>query len=423
VILPQFAVGRLGVAWFTLLVACSGQPAAPGATGSGPGVIDDHAEPLGGPLVPLTSLPEVQPVAAGEPRPSPVASPAPELDDARAALEAVVRDHARDPENPWAITHAILALGPSVELTNGEDAVAWVFKTYAEKEGAELRFPKRRGEVRVEPHTDLVLKNLSELGLKPSHAVTVGGAASDLATLWRSRLARTWANGEKISAISYNDLPWTLQGLAAWAPPGLSWTAEGRQTSLDTLTVAAARQLAKDTAFMRDAIAAGRTVEKRKQGIFGYACGGAHMIQGVGHAVGKGFGGAEAKRLFDAEIPVLFWRLDYELGLVDGLLTQHPKYALQLRSQRLKFLGHFLETTHKLAAAGVFAPDEAQRAAMGRARVELGATVRALVTDGAFGRLPAIRSESEQLYLDLVGDSAHALRGLDLSTGRASYRL
>jgi hypothetical protein len=42
---------------------------------------------------------------------------------------------------------------------------------------------------------------------------------------------------------------------------------------------------------------------------------------------------------------------------------------------------------------------------------------------GTFQRLPAMKDTPQhQLYLDIVGDSAHAARGLDLALGTGEVR-
>jgi hypothetical protein len=72
-------------------------------------------------------------------------------------------------------------------------------------------------------------------------------------------------------------------------------------------------------------------------------------------------------------------------------------------------------------------PTAEDEAANKRVLAELVVTVDALTRLGAFSALGTMRTDPafakvprgpEQLYLDLVGDSAHALRGLDLATGR-----
>ena len=42
---------------------------------------------------------------------------------------------------------------------------------------------------------------------------------------------------------------------------------------------------------------------------------------------------------------------------------------------------------------------------------------------GWFRNLDAIRAADEQAYLDVLGDTAHALRGLDLSSGEGKVLL
>src|SRR5690606_11453591 len=119
-------------------------------------------------------------------------------------------------------------------------------------------------------------------------------------------------------------------------------------------TEAVVDKLHAETAFMRSAMQAGATVQKRKQGIFGYTCGGAHLIQGAHYAVARGFGSAAHRERAIAEIPVLFWRVDIELDAVDQAARQPPNYAPVLLEQRLKFLGHFLETVYRASALGLF---------------------------------------------------------------------
>jgi hypothetical protein len=97
---------------------------------------------------------------------------------------------------------------------------------------------------------------------------------------------------------------------------------------------------------------------------------------------------------------------------------------LKLRIQRLKFLGHFVETMHKLAAYGLLTDSPELRTALAQARGELATTVITIASKGWFGdALSSIRAADEQAYLDLLGDSAHALRGLRLSTGEGTVQL
>jgi hypothetical protein len=361
---------------------------------------------------------------------SPAAVPvAPDVAAARAILDRVVRAQALDPENPWAVKHAMLALGSDLTLTNGRDAVDWLFETYAQPVElgghALIEFPTKAeapsgAVIRVEPHGDLLLKGLAVTGVSPERVITVRGVAHPVGDLYKASLLQTWVDGDKLWTTSWNDTPWTLEGLVTWAPPGLAWTAVGgHPMTLDGLTHAIVAKLHSETQFIRDALAAGQPFQKQKQGIFAYTCGGAHLIQGSAYAVARGFGEPGDRASIEAEVPALFARYPVETAQVDQALAEHPEYRLLLLSQRLKFLGHFLESVHELAAEGFYTPDAAQQAITAEALGELVVTVNALDTDG-YEQLNALKADKDsyQLYLDLVGDSAHALHGIDLATGK-----
>ncbi|MFT5460960.1 MAG: hypothetical protein ACI9K2_007481, partial [Myxococcota bacterium] len=109
--------------------------------------------------------------------------------------------------------------------------------------------------------------------------------------------------------------------------------------------------------------------------------------------------------------------------MLDAAIQQYPEYRLKLVVQRLKFLGHFTESAHKLAAVGLLEPDEAQARILAAVLSGLVDTVSALEASGVLDKLPELRASDEQLYLDVIGDSAHAMRGIDLATGASSLRL
>ena len=322
----------------------------------------------------------------------------------------------------------MLALGRDVVLTNGVNATDWLFAEYAQVrplEGADgVAFPASRGKIRIEPHTDLILKALTETGVGPERQVQVAGAAHTVGDLYRASLCRAWVDGDDVAFQSWNDTPWALQGLAAWAPPGLSWNADGgHPMTLDGFTHQVVAKLRTETAFMRKTMVVGQSVQKRRQGIFGYTCGGAHLIQGAAYAVARGFGTPEDRVALLDEVDVLFWRLDIELDIYGQALENAPQYRVVLLEQQMKFLGHFLETQHKLAAAGLYTPSDEQRVELGRALDALVSTVNALESEQVFDNLEAVRQDNEQTYLDFIGDAAHGVRAIRLATGSAGVSL
>ncbi len=407
-----------------LWMACTGSPppAEPAPTEPDP-VVDTEPEPEPEAAV---GLPDVAWAPPEREQASQAAVPTtPAIDAARASLLAVVEGHARDPGNPWAVGHALLALGPEATLSNGQPAVDHLFAEYAQTVDIEgetaLVFPRSRGDIRIEPHSDLLLKAFTEIGLKPDRKVTVQGAEHELGQLYRHSMRRAWVQGSRVGFDDHDDTAWALQALATWAPKDQTWTADGGHAmTMDGFTSSVVAKLHEENTPLHLAMKQDRSVQKRGQHIFGYTCGGAHLFQGAAYAVGRGFGTDQDRATVVAEIPLLFWRLRDELAQIDAAIRIEPKLSPLFVEQRLKFLGHFLESTHKASAMGLWQPDEAQKAELAFALDQLVSTVDILQRMGLFDKLAGLREGQEQFYLDVVGDSAHALRGLDLATGKGT---
>ncbi len=389
------------------LWACSGSDAGP---------VPEPAPPSS------PSRPVLAPCKPGVTSPAAVA-PFPLAEETARVLEGVVRAHAADPANPWAIAHAMLALGKDLKLSDGSDAVDTLFSKYARRTtvGTQvvIEFPPKDGQVRIEPHRELLLKTLVDAGVEPQREVQVEGRPAVIADLYVRALDRAWVDGERHGYGSWNDAPWSVGGISGWASPSMAWTtADGKSVTLDALTHALVVQHRQETAFLHEAAATGADFKKRGQGIFKYTCGGAHLTQGAVAAVSRGFGSDADRDAVRAELDAWVYRYPRELSQTDAALAQHPEHGVVLMVQRLKFLGHFLETTHRAAAAGVWSPDDAAKAQLAHALQELIVTVQLIERSGAYARLAEIRASSEQTYLDYVGDSAHALRGLNMAIGR-----
>lgn len=352
----------------------------------------------------------------------------PEYEHVLAVLGKVVDTYAGDADNAWAIAHGILARGPEFRLADGRPAIGHLFATFGERRSigplSFVGFPRTRGEVRVEPHTDLVMKNLTEAGVSPELQVKVGDAEFQLADLYRYTLLKTYlvAAENRSSFDSTHDMPWGLQALAAWAPSRpLRWTGPGGEAmDLDELTHFVVAVLTQESSFMFGAMRAGQEFERKGQPLFAYPCGGAHLVQGAAYAVARGFGRAEDRQYVEAQVALLRYRRTIELDMYDRAVAGAPQHRLRMAVQRLKFLGHWLETMGKMAALGFFAPSEAGQLEIESAAQNLVLAVAELESLRVFDRLPEIRAGDEQQYLDLVGDSAHAVRGLELVLGRGS---
>ena len=362
-----------------------------------------------------------------------VLAPSPRIDKALATLRSVVEPHAGDPDNPWAIGHGLLALGPSFQLTNQQPAVDWLFSQYAEElsvaDGgpAYVVFPQKRGTQRIEPHTGLMLKVLTEIEVAPDRSVVVQGKPHTVADLYRGVLVSNYLapSANHASFQSPNDVPWALQGLAAWSPPGgtLEWEAiDGTPMKLGDLSAFSTTVLIAESQDLFQAMEAGADFEKKGQGIFGYTCGGAHLLQGSAYAVARGYGNDLMRKGITGQVPLMFYRLPRELQIYDRLMQRAPQHMALLLVQRLKFLGHFLESMHKLAALGFYTPTAEQHRMLDGAAEQLLLVVEGMEQQAIFAAMDGLRADQEQLYLDIIGDSAHAIHGLELALGRAKVR-
>jgi len=346
-------------------------------------------------------------------------------------LRRVVVRYARDPDNPWAVCHAILALGSDIKLTNGTNAIDFLFSTYGkerEVEGEKLvGFPQRMKRTKkdgktivvlVEAHPELILKALTERGVLPDRKVTVEGQEHTVGDLYRHCMWSSWSRGGLVSQQHWSNVAWGMRALATWAPEGLAWTARGdREMTLDDYVHESVQNLLMTTEPRRRAMEAGTDPPESHKGLDAYTCGGAHSVQATGYTLARGFGRKGDRSSFGSVLEMLFWYYPRRLEYLEDLLEKRPRLRGIIRRQQLKFIGHFVELTHKMAAIEVLVPDAKQKALMSRAVRDLVAICDTLQQEGVFDNMEAIRKADEQSYLDFVGDSAHAYYGLQIATG------
>lgn len=328
---------------------------------------------------------------------------------ALATLErtAVAASRAR-PEAPWMVAHLLLAdpaastdsLGPAmVEVQEG--GRSWhVFP----------RTPE------ADAHTALLLKNMVERGLPMETPL----GASTLAELYRYTLLHAELDPARrtSSFSSPDDMPWAVQALAMGAPSHpLRWTSFGGATmDLDTLTHFLVTVLARESAFLYAAKAAGTPFDRQGQPLFSFTCGGAHLLQGAAGAVAAGFGTPDDAAELRRQGELLAWRIPIEVGITERAIEAHPEAELRLRVQELKFLGHALESLGKLRAYGFYA------GGAGDAPLVLDAVVARLDALGAWSEQGALATGDPQLLRDLLGDGDHAVRGLHIWRGEDDVR-
>ena len=340
-----------------------------------------------------------------------------------------MQQNALDPSLPWAIEHAVLALGADVSLENGHNAIDWLFSEYAIRTpiGTEfgLAFPAAKGKTVVEPHPHLVLKALTDIGVPFDRTVTVEGQTHTVSDLYKGALATTWydPSTSRASFHAINEATWTLMALSSWSNPDTTWSTPASPgdgsvctaSSLDSLADVVATALHADTRFLAKAKATNSTFTKRRQGVYKYTCGGAHLMQGVLHAHIQGIGSRMTERGLEEQVSLLLYRLPIELQQIDSAMESNPQYKIPLAVQRLKLTGHTLETLGRISTSSH--PKAPAPALLKPVIEEVIKSVELLNDFSVYKHLHIAKTENHQLFLDVVGDSAHALRGLNIAYG------
>jgi hypothetical protein len=348
--------------------------------------------------------------------PAPTAPPT-EGDAAREArvlalLEAHVRRHAlADPDDTWALVHALLVLPPATPLPAGgtlAEATA-ARATVADVHGRSI--PVFTGQAAGgnprEPHRDQVVRALLASGVPLDHAFEAGGARHTVADLLEGALWRF----EAPTGAQMAQSAWTVMALAEAVRGGREAEFQNHRGQTFDGRVLAARAAAflnDEMTFIETARDRGVALQKRREGVHAHPCGGFHTAQAPAawlfdEAARKGLE-PQLKRA----AATLAFRLGAEQAIYAQARAQHPEHALILTVQELKFYGHWLEAMADLRDGGI--PVDAN--AVARARALLVDAVERLVGMGVFERMDEIRTLQRQVWLDLIGDSAHALRGL-----------
>ena len=421
-----------------LLVACLALPAcsrdAPGDGPSAPPVGDqaegkvpaDKSLKVGSRKMTITSLP------AGVGHPSEIRPKAVEL------LSEVIQREAGKPGNAWALAHGILAFGPGFTANDGRLAVEVLADDFLEADrlpnsrGMQPYFPKTKGAVRVEPHTDLILKTFIEVGLPLDEPLTGRPGAPTLERLLRASRLR-FVPSETPSEGYFadgDDIAWSTQAWCQAVDKGAepAWiNSSGRQFDVDTVAMEQLKLLEREYHFIQRARVSGETIKKRRQHIFAHACGGAHLFQAVEACAGVGLPKdphvhSRMAQLIDAYL----WRIPFEIGLIDQAVRGSPRMIPILVNQDIKFLGHTLEALGKAERDEIWHPTAEQVQLLRSMEQRLLLHVLQLdsikVYDGAKMASLFAREHGFQFYLDLVGDACHAYAGLKLQERLAARR-
>ena len=352
----------------------------------------------------------------------------PEHEATRVFLKQFLQSQLTNADEPWKLAHAILALGRDAVLNDGSEPIKGIFKAHAHwKKVGDVdvvyfdKFADGKSKKNpVEPHHDLLLKVITELNVIANMEVIVDGIPITLGDYYNMRLYSNYLNpkNNQSSYASTNELAWSLQGMSTWAPEKLKWIAlEQYSMDMDEMTRFAAIVLQKESEEILSAMKSGASFQKNGKGIFQYTCGGSHLLQAVVHAYGMGFGDDDVKKILMVQNELLYYRFVQELKIYDQLMKQNSDYKQILLLQRLKFIGHFLESVSKMIVLADEHPRPEHLEIIKGAADQLVLTVEALRRDGLFLHIEKLRHQNHQQHLDLIGDASHALYGLELISG------
>lgn len=365
-------------------VACKETPAAPKST---------PAAPASATAAAATPVPELSPL------------------DLEAFLENHVRRWAmKDPQNPWALAHALPIVGPDARLASGQTLVEAMLASTAWQVTKGRSYPGYLGEAPDgtprAPHRDVAIAALYQAKVDPATTFEIGKRPTTVGALYEGAL---WTF-ESPKDGGYGQLAWSLMAMAA-VPGGQGEFTNFRGLSLDpqAFVEEAAVGLEKANAFLHQAQASGGPLVKRRQGVFAEPCGGWHYYEALARWLPKPGVGQKVQPILQRVTELSSYRVHAEGRLYDETHLKAPEHLQRLLwIQELKFFGHYLEAMGVARDGGVVVRPED----IDFARRRLGQAVNALRELKAFDQMDAINAERHQSYLDLIGDSSHALQGL-----------
>ena len=334
----------------------------------------------------------------------------------------VVEEHALAGwAEPWAWAHGVLAEGREARLSDGRGAVDALLALAEDGEDGPV-IPHDRGGRLIDAHPDMILKTLLEVGVPWERLARLAECS---AAAFVARGFDPPATAAGVDPVPCRNTAWSLEVLAALAERDAEWAGaleRGRARALETLRentayFAAYRRPDAPEYQKPTTVEGGARVPAE---IHRYFCGGLHLFQGIQRACGveqHGVLGGEYETLeLRTRLEDDYWRRTRAQVLERFSGGEQRQHRLVIGAQRLKLLGHALETAYRAAAMGT-RPVEGEWAQEVFGRLE--EVVEELEEVRVWERLELIREGAPQLYRDVVGDAAHALHAYRL---RASLR-
>ncbi len=338
-------------------------------------------------------------------------------------LKMILWKYGRDQYNPWLLGHIMLAFGKDIKLPDGTRASDKIFSYARIKKIGDREypyFPVGAKYIRIDPHPFFQLKTMLEVKIPLDKTFSVQGKKFTLRDLLQAGIL-SMPSGKSATEEELSNYVWLLYALFNHLPKGkLEWkNGRGETVLLPQLIQTYVKYLDKKTSFLR--VLKNRGVKKipklkiKKQHIYGEPCGGLHLVQGVMRWLSLPLFKTAYKEFIEAQIELLFYRFDGEMALYDELFKKYQKnmaFSFIILLQQLKFLGHLLETFANLYKWGIFKPTKTQKKKILEA-LKRGIVIFMILKKlGWYDRVPNLRSQAFQFYLDILGDTSHLLHSI-----------
>jgi hypothetical protein len=337
-----------------------------------------------------------------------------------ARLPEWIKRHAARKDKPWALMHAVRALGKGLSTDEGPAADYLCANFLKEKEVGGHRYLFMAGE--IEGHANTFLKTLLEAGLPLDHSFTAVGRRRTIGDLVAS--ARKLFSFDPDLGPFHTDrdeMAWSIIAFSITTRPGEDvWkNAEGREIRLRDVVAAGFATAEQASADFRAAMERGQ-MPSWKDRISNFTCGGTHLIYSLAVAVRYGHLGAEGRRRLHDLLALLVWRLKADLYLMDRYYEMvdkaYPKAeggTLYRLDARLKFLGHAFEVLNYVRLHRLFSPSPAQQRDIQTAK----GLLEAVLADLHQVDMAVVRKTDAKLDKLFAGDVCHAYHGIHMARG------
>jgi hypothetical protein len=309
-------------------------------------------------------------------------------------------------DDPWAIVHAIRAVGRGCRI-NGESAAAYVLRTCVRAQEVNnrryLSIPAN-----IEVHSNMFLKTFLEAGVPSSEMFSCDGRVFQLQDLGDGAKALFRFDPR---TFDRNDLAWSLIAFAELQAH--EWdNAYGQKIQLTEVVSFGLQALQEATQGLKPYVAANLPLPK-KMSIHSFTCGGTHLCYSLLVAAKHGFLQAAGGDILQDQLQMLVYRLQADPDLIDRYyrkISPAPGIDLFRAGAKLKILGHALECLGYAQTHALWQASPIERKQIEQVTQEGQGLLSYVMTLD----LAPIRRRHVELVQQVIGDTCHAYRGLSL---------